>query len=95
MLLPLHHPRPDFRHLPDLVEKARFIQEPAARKKLAGQYFTSVGAARLNDLARLFGWTSEDVEKTVKQLEQEEMIQGGFSIPALGGTWFILNQLLT
>jgi len=83
------------RHIPDLVEKARFIQELAARKKLAGQYFASVGAARLNDLTRLFGWTSEDVEKTVKQLEQEEMVQGGFSIPSLGGSWFILNQLVS
>ncbi len=82
------------RHLPDLVEKARFIQEPAARKKLAGQYFASVGVARLNDVTRLFGWTSENVEKTVKQLEQEEIIHGGFSLPAFGGNLFILNQLL-
>jgi hypothetical protein len=82
------------RHLPDLVEKARFIQEPAARKHLAWQYFTSVGAARVNDLARLFGWTPEAVEKTIKQLELEGLVQGGFSFPSSSGNWFILNQLL-
>jgi len=83
------------RHLPDLVEKARFIQEPAARKKLAGQYFSSVGAARLNDLTRLFGWIPEEVEETVNQLEQEGMIQGGFTFPSLSGSWYLLNLLVS
>jgi hypothetical protein len=83
------------RHLPDLVEKARFIQEPSARKKLAGQYFASVGAARLVDLARLFGWAPVDAAKAGQQLEQDGMIQGGFSLPSASGNWFILNQLLS
>jgi hypothetical protein len=83
------------RHLPDLVEKARFIQEPSARKRLAWQYFVSVGAARMNDLIRMFSWPPGDSEKAVIQLEQDGLIRRGFSLPSASGNWYILNQLLS
>jgi hypothetical protein len=82
------------RHMPDLVEQARFIQESAARKKLVELYFTSTGAARINDLVKLFGWAPDDIEAAVRRMQQEGTIQGGFSFPSLRGDWFMLGRLL-
>ena len=83
------------RHMPEMVEKARFIQEQAARMRLAVQYFDSVGAARSNDLVKVFGWASEEVEKILDQLEKENVIQGGVELTPQGGRWFLLSRLLS
>ena len=44
------------RHYPELAEKARFISEAEARRKLVELYFESVGAAQERDVNKLFGW---------------------------------------
>jgi uncharacterized protein YcaQ len=56
------------RHFPDLPVAARPISESTARQELVSLYFSSVGAATLSSIRRLFGWTQGEVEKTVKKL---------------------------
>jgi len=81
------------RHLPDMVEKARFIQEPAARRKLVELYFLSVGAGRQRDLKKIFGWTPAEIEKTLNQLLEENVIVGGVLLSSQGENWYLLSQL--
>jgi len=56
------------RHFPDLPVAARPISESTARQELVSLYFSSVGAAPLSSIRRLFGWTQGEVEKTVKKM---------------------------
>ena len=82
------------RHLPEVVEKARFIQEGQARVELARKYFVSVGASRPNDLNKLFGWEKEETEKTLQKLEHDQVIKGGFTLSSPNEAWFFLSQLV-
>ncbi len=82
------------RHLPDVVEKARFIQENQARVEIARLYFDSVGAAHQNDLIKLFGWPIDQVEKTLETLEKKGATKGGGSIDSRYKDWFFIKQLV-
>ncbi|MDZ4159721.1 MAG: hypothetical protein U1B80_08020, partial [Anaerolineaceae bacterium] len=44
------------RHYPELQYQARLITEIQAHRRLALDFFCSVGASPLNPMARLFGW---------------------------------------
>src|SRR5919106_5473784 len=81
------------RHYPDLQEKARFISEAEARRKLVELYFESVGAAQERDVQKLFGWQSELTKRTIAGLmEKEKLI--GVDHPTQKGTWLALNKLI-
>ena len=82
------------RHMPDLVEKARYIQESLAHKKIIQQYFTSVGAARLEDIVKLFGWLPEKIKPTLMIMQHEHIIQGGFSLSPDKDNWYLINELV-
>ena len=80
------------RHYPDLPEKARFINEAEARRKLVELYFESVGAAQDRDVQKLFGWPSELTRRTVAGLvEKEKLIE--VDHPAQKGVWIALTKL--
>ena len=74
------------RHFPGLPEQARAISESQARMKLLELYFASVGAAQLRDVTRLFGWTKEVAERTVKKLVEQGAI-AKVSHPRHEGEW--------
>lgn len=81
------------RHYPDLPERARFIGEAEARRKLAELYFESVGAAQERDLQKLFGWQSELTRRTIAALiEQGKLVE--VDHPAQKGTWLALMNLI-
>jgi hypothetical protein len=82
------------RHFPDLVEQARFIQERQARRQLALLYFQSVGAARLSDSMRLFGWSQQQAERAVEELEVSGELRRGVQLENQPGEWIALEKLL-
>ena len=82
------------RHLPDLLEQARFIQERQARRQLARLYFRSIGAARLGDLTRLFGWTRPQAERAVDELAASRELVRSLEIENQPGEWIALSELL-
>lgn len=82
------------RHLPELPEQAREVSEPQAMRWLVECYFRSVGAAARAGVARLFGWRSEDTERTVNQLIEKGIIMGGLQHPQARGEWLALPELL-
>ncbi len=56
------------RHLPEIPEQARQITEPAARVKLLELYLLSVGAARFEQIRKVFPWGRRAVEAAVLDL---------------------------
>ena len=81
------------RHYPDLPTQARLISEAQARKKLLEHYFSSVGAAQLRDVTKLFGWLKEIAERTVNKLVAQEMLVKT-SHPQHEGEWLALPSLV-
>jgi hypothetical protein len=81
------------RHMPELAEQARPIGEAAARQKLAGLYFASVGAAQERDVTKLFGWPPELVRRTLEKLVQKgELAEAGH--PQKAGDWLAIPEVL-
>lgn len=80
------------RHYPDLAEKARFINEAEARRRLADLYFQSVGAAQERDLNKLFGWQKELTARTILALIEKGKL-GKAEHPKENGEWFVLPEL--
>ncbi|GAB4539453.1 MAG: hypothetical protein Fur002_04620 [Anaerolineales bacterium] len=81
------------RHYPTLAEQARKISEWQARLKLLTLYFNMVGAARINDVIKLFGWGSETTKRAVNRLMENGAIASA-QLPNLDGERFALKALL-
>jgi hypothetical protein len=80
------------RHYPELPEKARFINEAEARRKLLELYFQSVGAAQERDVHKLFGWQKDLTTRTITSLiEKGRLVESEH--PAQKGEWFALPGL--
>lgn len=62
------------RYYPDLIEQAGKISEPAARQKILMTYFHSVGAASRRDVAKLFNWRPEDLDRTFAALVTHNLL---------------------
>ena len=80
------------RHYPDLPEKARFISEAEARRKLIELYFASVGAAQERDVQKLFGWQKDLIARTLSSLvEKRKLVE--LEHPAQKGEWLAIPGL--
>jgi winged helix DNA-binding protein len=80
------------RHYPELAEKARFISEAEARRKLLELYFESVGAAQERDANKLFGWQKELLGRTIAGLVEKRKLMEA-EHPKEKGKWFALIEL--
>lgn len=82
------------RHYPELPEKARFIGEAEARRKLLELYFDSVGAAQERDVNKLFGWPKDLTARTLAGLvEKRSLVETEH--PNEKGEWLALLGLTT
>jgi hypothetical protein len=81
------------RHYPDIVEKARFISEREAQQKLSERFFDSVGAAKLSDVMKLFGWKKNDSEIAVRALAKTGIVIPDLEMESEFGKWFALPFL--
>lgn len=62
------------RHFPDLIEQSQPIKEGHARRMLMSTYFRSLGAARLTNFAKLFPWSSIEINRTANHLIEEDCL---------------------
>jgi len=81
------------RHFPELVESARSIEEPAARRKLLELYFRSVGAAPLDQPKKVFQWRPAELEETFGALVEAGVLQRGLAMKGAEGEWIALSEL--
>jgi winged helix DNA-binding protein len=80
------------RHYPELPEKARFISEGEARRKLVELFFESVGAGQERDVSKLFGWQKELITRTISGLvEKGKLVETGH--PKEKGEWFAIPDI--
>jgi len=80
------------RHYSELPEKARFIGETEARRKLVELYFESVGSAQERDVNKLFRWQKELTARTIAGLvEKRKLVETEH--PEQKGEWFALPGL--
>ena len=85
------------RHFPQLPGQARAITHSEARRKLAELYLRSVGAARMADLVKLFGWKRADAERALDALAADDLVQRGVSLEGAlerGDGWAVLSELM-
>jgi hypothetical protein len=82
------------RHLPEIPEKARLLQESEARRKLVEIYFRSVGVGRLNDLAKLFRWRFDEIERAIDDLVKSGVLRRDLSIEGEIGAWILQADLV-
>ena len=81
-------------HYPELPEQARSIGESQARRTLAAAYLRSVGAVRVEDLARLFAWKPPQAASAAESLVQAGLAIAGQEIEDRRGEWLVLSDLL-
>ena len=82
------------RHVPDLIEQARNIQESEARKKLILVYLASVGAARIADLSKLFRWHSTQLLNTIDALVETGRVIRELHDAEQIGEWIAIPEVL-
>jgi hypothetical protein len=81
------------RHYPDLAERARPIRQAVARRTLAELYLRSVGAARPQDLAALFGWPAREATAALQALAQAGVARLDVTVADRPGAWAALAEL--
>jgi hypothetical protein len=81
------------RHEPGLIEKARFIGELDARRKILEVYFRSVGAAQSSDLTKLFKWSSKEIEQAILSLIEMNVLIMLDQRDGQVGKWLVLKEL--
>jgi len=81
------------RHYPELPDLAHAISERKARSELAKHYFCSLGAAKLDDLTRLFGWQISDTRRAVDDLVSAGVLKAEVKIENQPGDWVVLAEL--
>ena len=82
------------RHYPELDERAHGIDERTARLELTRRYFLAVGAARPEELKKMFGWRQPAVEWCLNSLVEEGFLKRGLSLETKSGEVAALASLL-
>ncbi len=83
------------RIFPDLLEQARPISEPAARRYLAMRYFESLGAASERDLVKLFNWRPIDAQRTIESLCKDQKLTADVTQAGETGNYLVLPELVS
>ncbi len=81
------------RYYPELPEKARSIGRREAREALMDLYFSSVGAATLSDVRKIFQWSPVDVTRTLEGMTKSGRIAAGYEVEGLAGEHFVHEAL--
>lgn len=81
------------RHMPEILEKARFIQEGQARHRLAELFFQAVGWASERDVLHLFGWPAQAAQLALDRLVKEGALLSGIDYPGEKNSGYLLASL--
>ncbi len=78
------------RWFPDVPEQARGIGRGEAQQHLLLRHLHNVVAATPAQVARLFGWTTVEVERAAARLEEAREIERGMRVEGLRGQQMII-----
>ena len=82
------------RHYPGLLDQAHAIRQAQARQHLIELYLRSVGAARVRDIALLFGWPAKEIVQAVDALVQAGAAQQSVTVAERPGEWVVLAEVI-
>lgn len=82
------------RSVPDLLEKTRYISESDARRIILVRYLETVGAARPQHIARLFGWSAEITQHVISAAAGSKFVSTDIHIEGQPGDWVIISSFL-
>jgi hypothetical protein len=82
------------RHYPEIAERARYIGELDAQRKLVKLFFYSLGAAQIRNVAMLFGWGNETSQAAIQYWVSAGEISASIQIEDQPGEWFVLRKLV-
>lgn len=82
------------RYYPNLLEESRFINEHQARRHLLSLYLKSVGAISEKEIRSLFGWSTEQTEKTVCKLVEEGLLVNQVELEKADDPLICLSELV-
>ena len=80
------------RNYPELLKRSRPIQERHARERLTDLYFQSVGAARFQDVKKIFQWSDAHTSCAIFDLEKRGSIQQGLVHKECPGEWIAIKD---
>ncbi len=81
------------RHYPQLPDRAHPIRENLARQELTRLYFSSVGAAQMRDVKKLFQWRQQDVARALSALVDAKVLCADQELEKQPGKWYVLAEL--
>ncbi len=82
------------RHFPEVINTSGKIKAGDARESLLNRYFFSVGACRLIDALRIFGWKENEIIQALQRLVEKGTVMIGKFMPGDEQEWLALNSLL-
>jgi len=82
------------RYHPEVQEKARFISEAEAQRKLTELYIHSIGALRARDLTHLFRWLPAQAKTGIQKVAQSNSELEICDHPKEKGEWVALKRLI-
>jgi len=82
------------RHYPEIAERARYIGELDARRKLVNLLSFSLGAVQARNVTMLFGWGNEVSQAAIQYWVEAGHLSAGIQIEGQPGEWFILRKLV-
>ena len=81
------------RYYPELPEKARTIGRREARETLMDLYFSSVGAATVSDVRKIFQWPPDDVNRALENMTASGRIGAGYEVEGLQDKHYVIEAL--
>jgi hypothetical protein len=81
------------RHLPELPERARAVDEAEARREITYTYLESVGAARVRDVVKVTGWSAGQVRRALAELVEQDRLREASHVGGQAGAWMALPKL--
>lgn len=82
------------RHYPDLPKDAQQITEREARKIILDHYFESVGAAQLQNITGLFGWSNKETQEAIEDLISDGKVVDDLEYPKEDGRWLAVENVI-
>lgn len=83
------------RHYPEIPERAQSITEREARRGLLERFFSSVGAANVSEVTKLFGWRKRDAEIAIDELVKVGVLFRNVEIENIPGNWIVFAELFS
>ena len=83
-----------YRYYPELLEQSRFLSENDARNQILTLYFRSIGASTSKEIHMLFGWSTDQIERTLEKLVRTGLLAENVQLENAATSVYCLQSLI-